>query len=47
MPGNETGSIEVPGLNLTGDKGLWGKGLVLKDSYSSRVICSSITVSFK
>lgn len=28
MPGNETGSIEVPGLSFTGEKGLWGKGLI-------------------
>lgn len=44
MPGNETGSVEVPGVTLTGEKGLWGKGLLLKDSYTSRVICASITV---
>ena len=46
MPGNETGSIEVSGLNLTGEKGLWGKGLVLRDTYSSKTICASITVNF-
>ncbi|XP_047350470.1 uncharacterized protein LOC124949465 isoform X2 [Vespa velutina] len=44
MPGNETGSVEVPGVTLTGEKGLWGKGLLLKDSYTSRIICASITV---
>ncbi|KAK2588649.1 hypothetical protein KPH14_006415 [Odynerus spinipes] len=44
LPGNETGSVEVPGISLTGEKGLWGKGLLLKDSYTSRVICASITV---
>ncbi|KAG7190089.1 hypothetical protein KM043_006224 [Ampulex compressa] len=44
MPGNETGSVEVPGLSLTGEKGLWGKGLMLKDTYSGRTICASITV---
>ena len=47
MLGKETGSIEVPGVNSTGDKGIWEKGLVLKDSCSSRVICASITVNFK
>ncbi|XP_024941705.1 uncharacterized protein LOC107268693 isoform X2 [Cephus cinctus] len=47
MPGNETGVIEVPGLSLTGKEGLWGKGLVLKDTYSPRTICASITVSDK
>lgn len=44
MPGNETGSVEVPGVTLTGQKGLWGKGLLLKDSYTSKIICASITV---
>lgn len=44
MPGNETRSIEVADLSLTGEKGLWGKGLVLKDTYSPRTICASITV---
>ncbi|XP_046613525.1 uncharacterized protein LOC124301932 isoform X1 [Neodiprion virginianus] len=45
MPGNETAVIEVPELSLTGIKGLWGKGLLLQDILSSRVICASITVS--
>ncbi|XP_043461697.1 uncharacterized protein LOC122498151 [Leptopilina heterotoma] len=44
MPGNETGSIEVPGLSFTGENGLWGKGLIFKDAYSSRIICASIMV---
>ncbi|XP_043268911.1 uncharacterized protein Rsod isoform X2 [Venturia canescens] len=44
MPGNESSVVEVPGLTLTGDKGLWGKGLLLVDTYSSRRICASITV---
>ncbi|XP_066586391.1 uncharacterized protein Rsod [Prorops nasuta] len=44
LPGNETGSIEISGLSLTGEKGLWGRGLLLRDEYSSRTICASITV---
>ncbi|XP_053977399.1 uncharacterized protein LOC128875655 isoform X1 [Hylaeus volcanicus] len=44
MPGNETGSVEISGISLTGKNGLWGKGLILKDSYSARTICASITV---
>ncbi|XP_017889745.1 uncharacterized protein LOC108630767 [Ceratina calcarata] len=44
MPGNETGSVEVTGVSLTGETGLWGKGLLLQDTYSSRTICASITV---
>lgn len=44
FPGNETGAIEVPELSLSGEKGLWGKGILLKDTYSERVICASITV---
>ncbi|KAJ8686259.1 hypothetical protein QAD02_022053, partial [Eretmocerus hayati] len=43
FPGNETRSIEIPGLSLFGEKGLWGKGLLMKDSYSARIICTSIT----
>ncbi|KZC13221.1 hypothetical protein WN55_05919, partial [Dufourea novaeangliae] len=44
LPGNETGTVEVAGISLTGKMGLWGKGLLLKDTYSSRTICASITV---
>lgn len=44
LPTNQTGSIEVSDLSLTGEMGLWGKGLVLKDNYSPRIICASITV---
>ncbi|XP_039303730.1 uncharacterized protein LOC105197011 isoform X2 [Solenopsis invicta] len=44
LPTNQTGSIEVAGLSLTGEMGLWGRSLVLKDNYSSRTICASITV---
>lgn len=44
LPTNQTGSIEVADLSLTGEMGLWGKGLVLKDNYSPRTICASITV---
>jgi len=44
LPTNQTGSIEVADLFLTGEMGLWGKGLVLKDNYSPRTICASITV---
>lgn len=44
LPMNQTGSIEVEDLSLTGETGLWGKGLVLKDTYSPRTICASITV---
>ncbi|XP_043258035.1 uncharacterized protein LOC122400578 [Colletes gigas] len=44
MPGNETGSVEVSGISLTGKKGLWGKSLLFQDSYSDRTICASITV---
>ncbi|CAK9808868.1 Superoxide dismutase [Cu-Zn] B [Anthophora quadrimaculata] len=44
MPGNQTGSIEVSGVSLTGQMGLWGKGLILQDVYSDRIICASITV---
>lgn len=44
MPGNETGSVEISGISLTGKMGLWGKGLLLKDLYSTRTICASITV---
>ncbi|XP_076244983.1 uncharacterized protein Rsod [Calliopsis andreniformis] len=44
LPGNETGSIDVSNLSLTGELGLWGKGLILKDTYSDRTICASITV---
>ena len=44
MPGNETGSTEISGISLTGELGLWGKGLMLKDTYSNRTICASITV---
>ncbi|XP_034178940.2 uncharacterized protein Rsod isoform X1 [Osmia lignaria lignaria] len=44
MPGNETGSVEVSNISLTGEMGLWGKGLLLKDTYSDRTICASITV---
>lgn len=44
MPGNETGSVEISGISLTGELGLWGKGLMLKDTYSDRTICASITV---
>lgn len=47
MPGNETGSVEVSNISLTGEMGLWGKGLLLKDTYSDRTICASITVIFK
>lgn len=46
FPGNETGSVEVTGLSLSGEKGLWGKSILLKDNYSDRVICASITVNF-
>lgn len=45
FPGNETGTVEIPSLNLSGEKGLWGKGILLKEVYSDRVICASITVS--
>ncbi|XP_012172349.1 uncharacterized protein LOC100643910 isoform X1 [Bombus terrestris] len=44
MPGNETGSVEISGISLTGEMGLWGKGLIFQDTYSSRTICASITV---
>ncbi|KAL6264113.1 hypothetical protein P5V15_004191 [Pogonomyrmex californicus] len=44
LPTNQTGSIEVADLSLTGQMGLWGKSLVLKDNYSPRTICASITV---
>ncbi|XP_071566892.1 uncharacterized protein Rsod isoform X1 [Temnothorax nylanderi] len=44
LPTNQTGSIEVADLFLTGEIGLWGKSLVLKDNYSPRTICASITV---
>lgn len=44
LPINQTGSIEVANLSLTGEAGLWGKGLMLKDNYSPRIICASITV---
>ncbi|KAL0112201.1 hypothetical protein PUN28_011934 [Cardiocondyla obscurior] len=44
LPINQTSSAEVENLHLTGEKGLWGKSLVLKDNYSSRIICTSITV---
>ncbi|XP_058804660.1 uncharacterized protein LOC131671891 [Phymastichus coffea] len=44
FPGNETGSVEVSGLSLSGEKGLYGKGILLKDNLSNRVICTSITV---
>lgn len=44
LPTNQTGSIEVSDLSLTGEMGLWGKSLVLKDNYSPRTICASITV---
>lgn len=44
LPGNETSVLEIPGVSLTGEKGLWGKGLVLIDTLSSRTICASITV---
>ncbi|XP_050455769.1 uncharacterized protein LOC126853760 [Cataglyphis hispanica] len=44
LPTNQTGSIEIAGLSLTGEAGLWGKGLVLKDNYSPRTICASITL---
>ncbi|XP_031842214.1 uncharacterized protein Rsod isoform X2 [Nomia melanderi] len=44
FPGNETGTVEVSGISLTGEMGLWGKGLILKDTYSARTICTSITV---
>ncbi|XP_008207466.1 uncharacterized protein LOC100124033 [Nasonia vitripennis] len=44
FPGNETGSIEVSGLSLSGEKGLWGKGILMRDTYSNRVICASVTV---
>lgn len=44
LPANQTGSIEIAGLSLTGEAGLWRKGLVLKDNYSPRTICASITV---
>lgn len=44
LPGNESIGIEVSNISLTGEKGLWGKGLILKDTYSSRIICASITV---
>ncbi|XP_023244895.1 uncharacterized protein LOC106647898 [Copidosoma floridanum] len=44
FPGNETGSVEVADLHLSGEKGLWGRGLHLQDNLSGRVICSSITV---
>ena len=47
MPGNETGSVEISGISLTGEMGLWGKGLILQDTYSSRTICASITVTIK
>lgn len=47
LPTNQTGSIEVADLSLTGEMGLWGKSLVLKDNYSPRVICASITVIFQ
>lgn len=44
LPGNETSVIEVPNISLTGEKGLWGKGLILRDIYTPRTICASITV---
>lgn len=47
LPANQTGSIEVADLFLTGELGLWGKGLVLKDNYSPRTICASITVIYQ
>lgn len=46
LPINQTGSIEVADLFLTGETGLWGKSLVLKDTYSPRTICASITVIY-
>lgn len=47
MPTNQTGSIEVADLSLTGEMGLWGKSLMLKDNYSPRTICASITVIYQ
>lgn len=47
LPINQTGSIEVADLSLTGEMGLWGKSLVLKDNYSPRTICASITVIYQ
>ncbi|XP_015118809.1 uncharacterized protein LOC107042324 [Diachasma alloeum] len=44
LPGNETSVSEIPNIALTGEKGLWGKGLVLREIYSPRTICASITV---
>ncbi|XP_011497265.1 PREDICTED: uncharacterized protein LOC105361711 [Ceratosolen solmsi marchali] len=44
FPGNETTSIEMTKLNLASEKDLWGKGLLLKDTYSERITCASITV---
>jgi len=47
LPANQTGSIEVTNLYLTGEMGLWGKSLILKDNYSPRTICASITVLYQ
>ncbi|XP_044594717.1 uncharacterized protein LOC123272119 isoform X2 [Cotesia glomerata] len=44
IPGNESITVEVPNISLTGEKGLWSKGLILRDTYSPRTICTSINV---
>ncbi|XP_008545809.1 uncharacterized protein LOC103570004 [Microplitis demolitor] len=44
LPGNESMIVELPSISLTGEKGLWSKGLVLRDTYSPRTICTSINV---
>ncbi|XP_034936914.1 uncharacterized protein Rsod [Chelonus insularis] len=44
LPGNESIVVEVPNVSLIGENGLWNKGLLLKDTYSSRTVCASITV---
>ncbi|XP_044006416.1 uncharacterized protein LOC122851330 isoform X2 [Aphidius gifuensis] len=47
LPGNETSVVNVPGINLTGENGLWGKGIILIDTLSTKIICASIIVHEK
>ncbi|XP_014235437.1 uncharacterized protein LOC106658129 [Trichogramma pretiosum] len=45
FPGNETVSLDVAqGLALTGERGLAGKGLLMRDQQNDRTICASISV---
>lgn len=44
LPDNQTVSITTNELSINGENGLYGKGLLLKDEESNRLVCGSMTI---